>query len=471
MNLNWVMPAEGRTISDIAMTNTEAPAFGEVESYGIEPIPAADRRGVTRELGLLWAGAFVNYASLFTASLLTTYYGLGVWDGLLAVALGTVAAAAILGLLSNTGPGTGLPQIVYTRRIFGLQGSYIGAALTLFLAIGWFAVDCVIAAQAGAQLFGGGNRLITFALVLVVAAISVVVAVYGHQTIKVLESYGAIAFAAVLAVLFLFLAPQFHWSQGPSTSGPDYPGAFVLGFMTCFALVASWYPFASDYSRYLPASSSRRSVSLWPAVGITLPMLLLGLFGLLLPTIDAQLAAEQGLLAVISAHAPEWMAAPFFVFVVLGMIWANYLDVYTAGLVSLAMGIRLRRWQAALACGVLGTSLAAYAVLVSDFHIAYEDFLILTYLWAPAWAAVVLLSFFFFEEEPRPALALAAWGAGTALSLAFVNYGNLFNNLGAEPTFFNVGLISALHGADLSGLVSAAVAAAIYLFARRLRPV
>ena len=95
-----------------------------------------------RELGFLWAGAFVNYASLFTASLLTTYYGLGVWDGLIATALGTLAAAVILGLLSNTGPRTGLPQIVYTRRIFGLRGSYLGAALTLFLAIGWFAVDC-----------------------------------------------------------------------------------------------------------------------------------------------------------------------------------------------------------------------------------------------------------------------------------------------------------------------------------------
>ena len=470
MNLNWVMPAEGWTISDTPAIRTETPAFGEVETYGIEAIPAGDRHGAPRDLGFLWAGAFVNYASLFTASLLTTYYGLGVWDGLLATGLGTVAAAVILGLLSNTGPRTGLPQIVYTRRIFGLRGSYVGAALTLFLAIGWFAVDCVIAAQAGAQLFGGGNRLITFALVIVVAAISVAVAVFGHQTIKVLETYGAIVFATILAVLFLFLAPQFHWSQGATAAGGDYPGAFVLGLMTCFALVASWYPFASDYSRYLPASSSTRSVALWPALGITLPMLLLGLFGLLLPTIDAQLAADQGVLAVISAHAPAWVAVPFFLFVVVGMIWANYLDVYTAGLVSLAMGIRLRRWQAALGCGLLGTALAAYAVLVSDFHIAYEDFLILTYLWAPAWAAVVLLSFFTFEGRPRPALALAAWCAGTVASLSFVNYGNLFSNLGSAPAFFNTDLIGALHGADVSGLVSAAVAAAVYWGGRRLRP-
>src|SRR5438034_1989352 len=454
-------------MSDIAARQAEADAFGRVETHGIEAIPAAERHGAPRELAFLWAGAFVNYASLFTASLLTTYYGLGVWDGLAATAAGTIAAALILGLLSNTGPRSGQPQIVFTRRIFGYHGSYLGAALTLFLAVGWFAVDCVIAAQAGAQLFGGGSRWMTFALVLPIAAISVAVAVFGHQTIKVLETYGAVIFAALTAALFLFLAPQFHWTQGPSASGPDYAGALVLGFMTCFALVASWYPFASDYSRYLPASSSTRSVTLWPVAGVAVPMILLGLFGLLLPTIDAGLAQNQGVLAVITAHAPPWIAIPFFVFIVVGEIWANYLGVYTAGLVTAARGSELKRWQTALGCGVLGTALATYAVLISDFHVAYEDFLILTYLWAPAWAAVVLLSFFVFEGKGRPALALVAWLAGTATSLLFVNYTNLFGNVFAGTQFFNDGLTAALHGADLSGVISVGVAAIVYWTGRR----
>ncbi|TMD33379.1 MAG: hypothetical protein E6I95_08985 [Chloroflexi bacterium] len=411
----------------------EADAFGKVETHGIDAISAAERHGRPRELGFLWAGAFTNYASLFTASLLTTYFGLGVWDGLAATVLGTVAAAVILGLLSNTGPRSGLPQIVFTRGIFGRRGSYLGAALTLFLAVGWFAVDCVIAAQAGAQLFGGGNRLITFGLVILIAAISVAVAVYGHGTIKVLETYGAVIFAALAAILFILLAPEFRWGHGPSVSGADYPGAFVLGFMTCFALVASWYPFASDYSRYLPASSPTRSVTIWPIAGVAVPMVLLGLFGLLLPTIDAKLAADQGVLAVISAHAPAWVAVPF--------------------------------------CGILGTALAAYAVLVTDLHVAYEDFLILTYLWAPAWAAVVLLSFFVFEGKARPRLAIIAWLTGTAVSLLFVNYTNLFSNLGASTPshYFNDGLVGGLHGADASGLISIAVAAAVYWGGRRLR--
>ena len=392
------------------------------------------------------------------------------WDGLAATVLGTVAAAVILGLLSNTGPRSGLPQIVFTRGIFGRRGSYLGAALTLFLAVGWFAVDCVIAAQAGAQIFGGGNRLLTFVLVIGVAAVSVGVAIYGHQTIKVLEKWGAVVFAALSAAVFLYLSPQFHWSQAASASGADYPAALVLGFMTCFALVASWYPFASDYSRYLPASTSTRAVTLWPVLGVALPMILLGLFGLLLPTIDSKVAAEQGVLAVISAHTPGWVAIPFFVFVVVGEIWANYLDVYTAGLVSLAMGIRLERWQSALGCGILGAALAAFAVLVSDFHLAYQDFLVLTYLWAPAWAAVVLLSIFMFEGRARPAAAIGAWVVGTVVSLLFVNYANLFSNVVANPAFPNDGLITRLHGADISGLVSVAVAAAVYWLARRARP-
>ncbi len=445
--------------------------FLRVEERGIDPVPQSERHGRARELGFLWAGAFVNYASLLTASFATSFFGLGVWDGLAATILGTVAGAIILGLLSHTGPRSGLPQVAYTRRVFGMAGARVGAFLTLFLAVGWFAVDTVIAAQAGVQLFtlaglGDLGGKLAFPLVLAVAGLSVLVAVYGHATIKAFETFGALAFAALSAVLFALLAPKFDWTAGPTVAGADYPGAFVLGFMVCFALVASWFPFASDYSRYLPANTPGRGLTWWPVAGITLPMTLLGLFGLLLPTIDPKLAAAAtgGVLAVIAQHAPAFVALPFFAFVVLGEIWANYLDVYTAGLVTLTLGIRLRRWQTALGCGVLGALLAAYAVVIRDFHTAYQQFLLLTYLWAPAWAVIVLLSFR-SGGRGRAAPALAAWALGTAVSLLFVNYPTSIN-----PAWhvFNQPLIDALHGADLSGLVSAMVAGLSYLLLRRL---
>jgi hypothetical protein len=55
------------------------------------------------------------------------------------------------------------------------------------------------------------------------------------------------------------------------------------------------------------------------------------------------------------------------------------------------------------------------------------------------------------------------------VSLLFVNYDNLFSNVTASPHFFNDGLVGALHGADVSGLVSMGVAAAIYWGTRVVR--
>src|SRR5258708_10022710 len=148
---------------DVTVPRASPDAFLKVERPGIEAVPAAERNGRPRELGFLWAGAFVNYASLLTATYLTGTFGLGVWDGLAATVLGTVAGAVILGLLSNTGPRSGQAQIAFTERIFGLRGARVGAFLTLFLAIGWFAVDCVIPAHAGAQPPRGAGRRATFA--------------------------------------------------------------------------------------------------------------------------------------------------------------------------------------------------------------------------------------------------------------------------------------------------------------------
>jgi NCS1 family nucleobase:cation symporter-1 len=440
--------------------------FLKVEGHGIDAIPDAERHGRSRDLAFIWAGAFFDYVSLLTASLLTTYFGLGVWDGFVALLLGTVAGAVILGLLSHTGPRSGLPQIAFTRRIFGRNGARVGAAATLFLAVGWFAVDTVIAAQAGSQVLQVAGLSVatagklTFPLVLLVAAISVVVAVYGHATIKVLETWGAVAFGILALALFLVLVPQFKWATGPTVSGAGYPGALVLGFMACFALVASWFPFASDYSRYLPGDTPGRGLTWWPVAGVAVPMVLLGLFGLLLPTIDPKLAADPnaGVLGVVTHHAPGWLAIPFFLFVVVGELLSNYLDVYTAGLVTLTLGIRLERWQTALGCGILGAALAAYAVVVNDFHFAYQQFLTLTYLWAPAWAGIVLLAFFVVRREGNVGRAVAAWLAGTLLSLLFVNYPNIYPGIHA----FNQPLIDLLRSADLSGLVSMAVAAGAY---------
>jgi nucleobase:cation symporter-1, NCS1 family len=436
-----------------------ANAFLKVEAHGINTIPASERKGVPRDVALLWVAAFANFASLITGSLLITF-GLGVVESLVAVAVGSLLAATLHGLLSVAGPRFGATQVVAARRTFGVRGAYGGAFFTLFLAIGWFAVDCVIAAQALVQLnrLAGGPQGVpaTAVLLALVVAASVLVAIYGHQTIQVFETYGAIVFMAFCAVLFLALLPRVQWTLAPTVAGADHVAAWVLGTSVVFALVASWFSFASDYSRYLPVNVSVGSVVRWVGAGTAASMFLFGALGVLLASLQPSSAGN--LLGLIANQAPLVIVVPFLLFVALGEIWANYLDVYTAGLAGLALNLRAPRWAAALACGAIGGILAGFAMFISNFKDQYTNFLLITYLWVPSWAAVVLVDMFVFHRPPGRVIrfnrvAVAAWLIGLLAAIPFID-----STLWQSPLAVHV-----LHNTDISGYVGALVGGGTYL--------
>ena len=447
----------------LEIRGVEADAFLKVEQHALDPIPAQDRHGAASGLFLLWGAAQANYSSILTGSLLLGLIGLGVIESMVAIVIGAVLAGVVLGLLSVIGPRTGETQVVASRATYGRHGASLGAFLTLFLAIGWFAVDSVIATNAALELTGhpGAAGIIKGLVLLGVVILSMLVAIYGHQTLSVFERYGAIIFVAFAVLLFVVLFPKMHFHLGATVSGGAHVGAWILGASITFALIASWYGFASDYSRYLPSRASGRGVTVYAGGGIALTTALLGILGVLLLSISTDRNAD--VLKVVKDSLPGILGVPFLIYVVIGMVWGNYFDVYTAGLSTLAMGMRMPRWGAAALCGVVGGGLAYWALFASNFFSDYENFLLLTYVWAPAWAAVVLVDFFLLRDGRsagqgiRHAMALRwpaliAWALGTGAGVLFVS-----STLWTSPLSTHL-----LKGGDLSGIVGFAVGGAAY---------
>jgi len=478
--------------------------FFKVERRGMEPVADAERHGSPLELAPVWAGAMANYVSLLTGALVIgaplalglSQGQLGLLDSALAIIVGAALAAVLHGLVSATGARTGTPQMIFARAVFGHRGAYLGAALTWIMAIGWFAVDCVIGGWALVQLLGifGVPKTTEVAMgsITLVLLLSVVVAIYGHQTVHVFEKYGSILFIAFCVLLFVVLLPKIHWNLPTTVHGPTRFAAMVVGGGFIYALVASWIPFASDYSRYLPRNVSSRRIAWWAGLGIGLPTALLGILGVALSTINP---ANPDLLSVITAVTPPWLTIPFLLFVVLGEIWANYFDVYTAGLVALAMDIPLRRWTSALVCGLVGgvcvysiglfshfNQAHTYTELTTSFLGFYVDFLLLTYLWVPAWAAVLLIDFFVFRRGSYAAdqlvrgrqgfywyqsgvfwRALLAWLVGFLATIPFIGAANV----PWLATPWQGPFAHLLGGMDISGIVGALVSALLYYFIGR----
>ncbi|GCF11574.1 purine-cytosine permease family protein [Dictyobacter arantiisoli] len=474
--------------------------FLRIELRGMEPVPAAERHGSPHGLALVWTGSVSNYISLLTGALVISaplavgaHQGqLGLLDSALAIMLGAACAAILHGLLNATGARTGTPQMIFARGVYGHRGVYPAALLTWLMALGWFAVDCIIGGWALVQLLGifGVPKTTEVALgaITLVLIASVVVAIYGHQTVHVFEKYGALVFMIFCALLFVFLFPKVHWQFPTTVHGSSRFAAIAVGGSFIYALVASWIPFASDYSRYLPLTVSARHTAWWTGLGIGLPVALLGILGMVLSTINP---ANGDLLSVITTASPPWLTVPFLLFVVLGEIWANYFDVYTAGLVALAMDIPLRRWTSALVCGLLGgifvygigffshfNRARTYTELNNAFLSFYTDFLLLTYLWVPSWAAVLLIDFFVFRHGSYTVhdltrgragsywyrggvfwRAVIAWMIGLVVTLPFIGSATL----PWLATPWQGPLARVLGGVDVSGIIGALVSAGVYL--------
>ncbi|MHB8575956.1 MAG: purine-cytosine permease family protein [Dehalococcoidia bacterium] len=473
--------APGIDTGPLDVRGVPADDFLAIEQHSLNPIPLSDRHGSPGGLFLLWAAAQSNFSSIFTGALLLVILpagGLGVVDSILAILIGAALAGLVLGLLSVVGPRTGATQVVASRAVLGIRGAGLGALLTLSLGVGWFAVDSVIGTQALIALAGKASisdtKPLEAVLLLLVIGASMLVAVYGHQTISVFERFGAIVFVAFAALVFVILIPKIHFDTGATLSGGQHVAGFVLGVSVVFALVASWFGFASDYSRYQPPRADARRVTLFAGGGIAASTALLGILGVLLLTLTPDHDPNKLQDAIVNA-LPGVVGIPFLIYVAIGMVWGNYFDVYTAGLSSLAMGLRLARWQAAALCGVLGGALAFIALFASDFQTQYTNFLLLTYVWAPGWAAVILADYFVIRRRIEAgellrqrgkywfsggfrAAGLAAWAIGTVAAVLFIN-----TPLWTSPLSQHV-----FDGADISGVVGFFVAGAAYLILNRV---
>jgi len=443
--------------------------FLRVEARGLEPVPDAERRGHPRELFFIWAAALADFFSILAGALLVSVVGLGVWDAIAVLVLGALAGAAFLGALSVTGVRTGVPQIVFSRLAFGRRGAAIGGILTVLIAIGFFSYDCAVAVTTARALpvFGAGPPAWAVALMLVAMVIGcMLVAVFGHRTITLVQTVQAPTFIALAAVVAVILAPRFHPGVASSLAPPAHIAAALLGFTATFALIVSWATYAADYSRYLPRRTGAVAVATWSGGGALSTLVLCGILGVLVQSIDPK---NQDLAGLIVRNLPAWLAWVFVAFIVIAEMSSNYLNVYTGALSALASGIRMRRWMAALVFGVIGGAIAGVVVINADrFESIYLSFLTVTYVWFPAWCVVVLVDFWRRRQpiEPDELVgsrlsqlpawrwpALATFAIGTLGTLLFFQEPGFYVGAGARLLFHD-------QPADISPFVGVVVSLA-----------
>jgi len=414
-----------------------------VEPGGIEYIPDRERHGNPLQLFWTWMSANLEFATIFVGFLPVAFFGMGFADAAVALVLGTALGSLTHAVLSSWGPRYGVPQMVQARGAFGYLGNLLPAGLNTFTAtVGWFIVNSVAGAFALTTLFG--PRLLNWfdmpfwVAFLVIVLAQVVVAFVGHNLVHEFEKYCFPYLMIVFGLAAILIFAQAHLGTGIDTKkqGPlGETGAFTLTFTAAFGYAVGWNPYASDYTRYLPSSTSRFMTGLWAGLGVFISCAILEVMGAALVTIPVSGTAPASPTDQFIKPLPGVLAGLALLGIALGAVTANVINVYSGALSFLVLGVRLplriRRALVALGAGVVGYIVGILLQAQVGPGSKYENFLLLISYWIAPFLAVVLLDYWmrrgnyderrFYDTRYRPWQGVVAMAAGIVVSFPFWN--------------------------------------------------
>jgi nucleobase:cation symporter-1, NCS1 family len=439
-----------------------------VEPGGAEFIPLGERHGTPIQLFWTWTSPNMEFATIFVGVLAVAGFGLSFWSAFLAIFIGTALGATSHALLSSRGPVYGVPQMVLSRLGFGYWGNVLPAGLNAIAAgIGWFAVNSVSGALALATL----THLPQVGCLLIVVAVQLVIAFFGHNLVHVFERY---AFP-ILAIIFLIVSGVVLYKAQPTAAHHTIPGGFLLALGATFGYAVGWNPFASDYTRYFRPDVNRVAVGLWAGLGLFMSCMLLESVGAAAATVvnPADAMGDNPTHAFTSLMATP-LADTALVAITLGAVAANVLNIYSGAMSFVALGIRLplsmRRAIVALAFGAIGFFVAWSGLANAGSR--YTNFLLIIAYWIAPWLAVIFCDEFLrWRRGHTPAMLepllfdrrYENWAGPVAMAVGMAVSIWLFSNqteyVGLIPTHVpSVG--------DLSFEVGFVITAAIYLIWR-----
>ena len=424
-----------------------------VETHGIAPIAEDQRYGSPARLFTVWFAPQVNMTGVFTGAL-AIVLGLGFWLGLLAMVIGTVLGSLVVGYLSTWGPRTGTGQLPNSRMAFG--GVVVLPAVLQWLGtIAWDALVGLFGGQALSLLLG-----IPFWLaVLVVLGVQGAAGFFGYEVIHRMQAVLTVVLFVTFVVFAVKLVGGHEIVTPANVHGADLAGAFVLEVTIAFSLAVSWASYAADFSRYLPADSSRARVFGFTFAGIVLAYIFIQGIGVAAGDVVSEQTAE-GVRSVMGGGLLGGLA---LLIIALASVGSGVMNDYSGSLALQTAGVRVRRPVSAVLVAAL-----AYPLILwlngADTATRFQDVLLLVSYWIPAFVSIIVVDWLLrvrgrrtINPAEEPTDRRDAVAAVIVFLLAYA----------AAIPFMNTSLIhgpvaTAWHGADIAYFVNLVVAAVLY---------
>ena len=380
-------------------TTKQSTILSRVEQRGIEPVPENERNGSPGQLFWVWFAANISIMGIPLGATLIAQ-GLNLWQAVLATIIGAFGSFALVGVISIAGKRGGAPTLTLSRAIFGVRGNAGPTLVALLSRLGWetvntmtgaFALLSLLAIIFGTSADAKHSPLLTFACIAIFVALTVVVSAAGHAFILNVQKWATWVFGALTLLVAIYLATTVDWSSFVGNA-PGSASAFLIGIGTIAAGSGiGWVNSGADMARYQKTSVKSGSLVLSAAAGAGIPLVVVIGLGSALTAGNSTIAAAADPVAAVRGALPAWVSIPYLVAAFAGLLMSNNLSVYSAGLTTITLGIRIPRAYAVIVDVVVTTCGALYFTLGSDgFYGPFVTFISLLAIPLSTWAGIFL---------------------------------------------------------------------------------
>lgn len=441
-----------------------------IEQHSIDYVPRSERHGKVWHQAPFWfTGNFV--LPTMVTGFVGPAMGLSVGFSVLAIVVGVLFGTFFMAFHANQGPRMGLPQMIQSRAQFGSRGAVVPFAATVFVYVGFLVFDTILATQ-GIQLILSGEKLFWYPVLI---ALAIVIAVVGHDLLHFIQRWLTYLLVLVFAVITVVAVVHFATVPMVEAAAAATSGWNGTAFLVQFSLAAgyniSYAVYVSDYTRYLPATSSApkliTAVYLGAGVSAIWLMSLGSLLASYIPNADPITAVQQ----IGDLLVPGFGTFAVLVSVV-ALVSIMGVNAYGAMLTGTSAVDGFRKVRPTVRLRIIGLAivglvcLAIALVIPDDYLSSFTNFVLLMLYFLVPWTAVNLVDFYLVRHgkyaiaeivKPGGLYGQWAWRGVTAYFVGFAVMIPFFS------TSFYVGPVAELlGGADISFIFGLVFSGGLY---------
>ncbi|GAA6000547.1 uncharacterized protein JCM10292_000478 [Rhodotorula paludigena] len=404
-----------------------------VEVRGVERVPEHERNHPSYfDAGFLWMSANMTISTFSLGTLGISLNGLNSTDACLTILFFNLLTTLPVATFSTWGKCTGLRQMIIGRFSFGPWTILFPILLNCLACIGWSTINTIVGASALHNVTTH-NQLPEPAGIVIIALITLAVALFGYRWVHALERYASIPVFVIFIIMF---GQAGRFMEGGFAGAGEAEAAAVLSFGgTIAGFALGWTSLAADYTVNFPVETPSWKVWLATYFGLNFPMILIECLGALMmstfknkPTwgesYESQGESLGALLAAPLVGPMGGFGRFLLVILALSIVANNIPNVYSFALTFQSFGRyaqAIPRFFLCIVCTAIYIALAEAGY--NSFHDAFDLLLVLLAYWLAIYSAVLLLEHFIFRRGSFSNYDLDAYNTYKKLPVGLAAFG------------------------------------------------